>query len=72
MVETQGVAGVGLVPYTDDAAGLWDTWVGMGGEGIVLKDRDSIYRPGVASAGNSRREARNDCHRATSVLGFRY
>jgi ATP-dependent DNA ligase len=42
------LAGVGLVPYTDDAPGLWDTWVGMGGEGIiVLKDRGSIYRQGV-------------------------
>ena len=49
VVEAQGVAGVGLAPYTDDAAGLWDTWVGMGGEGIVLKERDSIYRPGMRS-----------------------
>ena len=39
VVEAQDVAGVGLVPYTDDAVGLWDTWVGMGGEGIVLKRR---------------------------------
>ncbi|MFH0342000.1 MAG: hypothetical protein ACHBNF_07680 [Chromatiales bacterium] len=49
VVKAQDLAGVGLVPYTDDAAGLWDTWVGKGGEGIVLKDRDSIYRPGVRS-----------------------
>jgi hypothetical protein len=33
----------------DDAPGFWDTWVGMGGEGIVLKDRESIYWPGVRS-----------------------
>jgi bifunctional non-homologous end joining protein LigD len=41
--------GVCLVPVTDDAPGLWDTWVGMGGEGIVLKERTSVYRPGVRS-----------------------
>jgi len=46
-LEGQEVAGVRLVPFTDDAPGLWDTWVGMGGEGILLKARDSIYRPGV-------------------------
>jgi ATP dependent DNA ligase domain len=28
---------------------LWDTWVGQGGEGIVLKERTSLYRPGVRS-----------------------
>jgi hypothetical protein len=27
------------VPVTDDAPTLYETWVGMGGEGIVLKDR---------------------------------
>jgi bifunctional non-homologous end joining protein LigD len=31
--------GVCLVPVTEDAAALWDTWVGQGGEGIVLKER---------------------------------
>jgi hypothetical protein len=25
--------GVCLVPVTDDAPALWDTWVGLGGEG---------------------------------------
>jgi len=40
------------VPTTDDAAGLWDLWVGQGGgEGIVLKDPASIYRPGLRSPG---------------------
>ena len=41
--------GVCLVPVTDDAPALWDAWVGLGGEGIVLKERDSVYRPGVRS-----------------------
>jgi hypothetical protein len=43
------VAGVRLVPYTADAAALWETRVGMGGEGIVLKERTSVYRPGIRS-----------------------
>jgi hypothetical protein len=33
----------------DDAPALWDAWVGMGGEGIMLKERLSLYRPGVRS-----------------------
>jgi hypothetical protein len=41
--------GICLVPVTDDAPALWDAWVGMGGEGIVLKERLSLYRPGVRS-----------------------
>ena len=41
--------GVCLVPVTDDALALWDAWVGLGGEGIVLKERTSLYRPGVRS-----------------------
>jgi bifunctional non-homologous end joining protein LigD len=40
---------VALVPVTDDAPALWDVWVESGGEGIVLKDRRSIYRPGERS-----------------------
>ena len=39
--------GICLVPVTDDAPALWDAWVGMGGEGIVLKERTSLYRPGA-------------------------
>jgi ATP-dependent DNA ligase len=38
-----------LVPVTEDAPALWDTWVGIGGEGIVLKERTSLYRPGIRS-----------------------
>jgi hypothetical protein len=34
---------------TEDAPALWDAWVGLGGEGIVLKERTSAYRPGVRS-----------------------
>jgi bifunctional non-homologous end joining protein LigD len=41
--------GVCLVPVTNDAPTLWDTWVGQGGEGIVLKERTSLYRPGIRS-----------------------
>jgi ATP-dependent DNA ligase len=41
--------GVCLVPVTENAPVLWDTWVGMGGEGIVLKERTSVYRPGIRS-----------------------
>jgi ATP-dependent DNA ligase len=52
---------VDLVPATQDAPVLWDTWVGEGGEGILLKERTSVYRPartplqsgGVATAGNN-------------------
>jgi ATP-dependent DNA ligase len=43
------VPNVGIVPVTDDAEHLWATWVGWGGEGIVLKDRRSPYRPGLRS-----------------------
>jgi ATP-dependent DNA ligase len=41
---------VAVVPVTGDAAALWATWVGWGGEGIVLKDRHAPYRPGVRSS----------------------
>ena len=41
--------GVCLVPVTEDAPALWDTWVEIGGEGIVLKERTSPYQPGVRS-----------------------
>jgi ATP-dependent DNA ligase len=44
---------VQVVPVSDDAQHLWRVWVvdmgGEGGEGIVLKDRRSSYRPGVRS-----------------------
>jgi ATP-dependent DNA ligase len=33
---------VGLVPVTEDAATLYETWVGWGGEGIVLKEPTSM------------------------------
>ena len=39
---------MGIVPVTEDAA-LYETWVGWGGEGIVLKEPTSIYRPGFRS-----------------------
>jgi len=43
---------VSLVPVTEDAVRLWQTWVGeLAGEGIVLKDRHSFYHPGVRSPG---------------------
>ena len=34
---------------TEDAPHLYETWVGMGGEAIVLKDPESRYRPGERS-----------------------
>jgi len=37
------------VPVTEDAVHLYETWVGMGGEGTVLKDPASPYRPGERS-----------------------
>jgi ATP-dependent DNA ligase len=33
---------VGLVPVTE-VARLYEAWVGVGGEGIVLKEPGSIY-----------------------------
>src|SRR5262249_46619629 len=38
---------MGLVTVTEDAVRLWATWVGWGGEGIVLKGRRSPYRPAL-------------------------
>jgi bifunctional non-homologous end joining protein LigD len=46
---SEGGRSLCLVPVTEDALALWDTWVGMGGEGIVLKERASAYRPGLRS-----------------------
>jgi ATP-dependent DNA ligase len=46
---TLTVPNVTIVPVTDDAAQLWTTWVGWGGEGIVLKDRRASYRSGTRS-----------------------
>jgi ATP-dependent DNA ligase len=37
LVDTRQLPRIGIVPVTDDAAHLYETWVGMGGEGIVLK-----------------------------------
>jgi len=37
------------VPIIEDVARLYETWVGWGGEGIVLKEPGSIYRPGIRS-----------------------
>ena len=37
------------MPTAEDAAHLYETWVGMGGDGIVLKDPASRYRPGERS-----------------------
>jgi hypothetical protein len=38
------------VLIVDYAPALWDAWVGQGGEGIVLKERTSLYRSGVRLA----------------------
>jgi ATP-dependent DNA ligase len=43
-----GESGVQLVPAFGDARRLWTVWViEWGGEGIVLKDRQSTYKPGT-------------------------
>ncbi len=49
LLEAKPPPGICLVPVTEDAPALWERWVGQGGEGIVLKDPQSIYRPGVRS-----------------------
>jgi ATP-dependent DNA ligase len=49
LVGSRQLPRIGIVPVTDDAAHLYETWVGMGGEGIVLKDPASPYRPGERS-----------------------
>jgi ATP-dependent DNA ligase len=42
---------VRLMTICDDAKRLWDVWVEeRGGEGIVLKDRRSIYQPATRSS----------------------
>jgi len=43
LVDGRHIPRVAVVPVTEDAAHLYETWVGMGGEGIVLKDPGSIY-----------------------------
>lgn len=45
--EDQRLPRVGVVPVTDDVARLYELWVGVGGEGIVLKEPGSIYQPGT-------------------------
>ena len=45
---------VGLVPVTENAPTLYETWAGWGGEGIVLKEPTSIYRPGIRPLPGSR------------------
>jgi ATP-dependent DNA ligase len=38
------------VPVTDDPHRMWAEWVvTRGGEGIVLKQRRSLYKPGLRS-----------------------
>jgi ATP-dependent DNA ligase len=50
LLERARLPRVGIVPVTDDAAQLYETWVGMGGEGVVLKEPDAPYRPGARSS----------------------
>jgi len=50
LVEGRQLPRIAVVPVTEDAATLYETWVGMGGEGIVLKDPASLYRPGERSS----------------------
>jgi ATP-dependent DNA ligase len=57
LLEAPPPPGVCLVPVTEDAPALWDAWVGMGGEGIVLKDRAPSIAP-------RNRNAAVECHPA--------
>jgi len=49
-VESRHLPRIAVVPVTDDAPTLYETLVGMGGEGIVLKEPASLYRPGERSS----------------------
>ena len=49
LVDGRQLARIAVMPVTDDAPTLYEAWVGMGGEGIVLKERTSLYHPGVRS-----------------------
>jgi ATP-dependent DNA ligase len=49
-VDGQRIARIAVVPVTEDPTHLYGTWVGMGGESIMLKDAASPYRPGECSA----------------------
>lgn len=50
LVEGHRLPRIAVVPVTEDAPTLYETWVGMGGEGVVLKDPASLYRPGERSS----------------------
>jgi bifunctional non-homologous end joining protein LigD len=49
-VESRHLPRIAVVPVTDDAPTLYETLVGMGGEGVVLKEPASLYRPGERSS----------------------
>ncbi len=46
LVDGRQLPRIGIVPVTEDAAHLYETWVGMGGEGIVLKGPSIAIPPG--------------------------
>ena len=48
-MDGQQLSRVALVQITENAAHLYETWVGVGVEGIVLKDPASRYWPGERS-----------------------
>jgi ATP-dependent DNA ligase len=51
--EDQSLPRVGLVPVTDDVAGLFELWVGGGGEGIVLKEPGPTTRRSPSSTASA-------------------
>jgi len=50
LLERAELSRVGIVPVAEDAANVYETWVGMGGEGVVLKEPRAPYRPGARSS----------------------
>ncbi|HZM25781.1 MAG TPA: hypothetical protein VFB89_00290 [Gemmatimonadales bacterium] len=50
LIESLQLPRIAVVPVTEDAPTLYEMWAGMGGEGIVLKDPASLYRPGERSS----------------------
>jgi hypothetical protein len=59
LLDSRQLPRIAVVPVTDDSPTLYETWIGMGGEGIVLKDpasltaRANALPPGSSSSPSS-------------------